>query len=113
MNDEFTRQAVAASLRKMFEGTHLNICAIDDALKALGIKPIAAQYDSLRVLHCVDWARMEPAFREQVYRRVLALFESATAFDLSAIDLALASPALPFSPEKRKVLGLLPFHRRS
>ena len=119
MNDEFTRQAVAQSLKKMFSGGHFNICAIDAGLKALNLTPHREQYDSLRPLHCVDWADMDPEFRQMVFKRVMALFADSTAFDLVEIDRAMGVPITAAirdasdGPEKRRAAGLLPFQRRA
>ena len=119
MNDEFTRQAVAISLRKMFEGTHFNICAVDEALAALKLHANRDQYQALRPLHCVHWRDMPAEFRDQVMQRTLALFAEAHGFDLVAIDRALGVPVTDAvslassGPEKRKAIGLLPFQRRA
>lgn len=86
MSDQFTREAVATSIRTMFEGKHFSICTIDDALKALKISPIQSQYDALRPLHCVDFSSMTPALREELLIRTMALFADGCTFDLGVIE---------------------------
>lgn len=121
MIDDFKRQAVAISLKKMFEPTHwLDICTIKEGLELLQIVPPAGQIEALRMLHCVHWSKMEPDFRQQVFQRIMALFEMGTSFDLVQIDRALGTgnvvqsiASVGDSASKRKLAGLLPFHRRS
>lgn len=84
--DQFTRQSVALSLRKMFEGGHFSICTVDQCLKTLGITPNKAQYDALSPLHCVHFSSMDPVFREEVMIRTMALFTDGSVFDLSVIE---------------------------
>lgn len=111
MNDEFTRQAVVLKLRKMFEGTHFSICTVRDAITALKITVNKGQLESLALLHCVDFADMEPQMREQCFLRTMALFAEATSFNLSLIDATFGGGALAIDPEKRKAIGLLPWSR--
>lgn len=84
--DSFSRECLAVAMRKLFEQKHFSICDVDHMLKLAMITPNKAQYDALHALHCVDYSAMTPEFREQVYKRTLALFADGTAFDLSAID---------------------------
>lgn len=119
MIDEFTRQAVAQSLKKMFEGSYFDICTIDRCLEAMKVHPVGNQYEALRPLHCVHWSDMEPAFRRQVFDRVMAMFDDAEGFNIVAIDARMGTSAhqavidAPDWPSKRKAAGLLPFHRRA
>lgn len=119
MSDDFTRQAIAQSLKKMFQGSHFDICTIDHALKALNLHAPPNQYAPLRALHCVHWDTMEADFRDQVFQRVMALFAEASGFNLVDIDRTLGVPithAIASESEpsaKRKIAGLLPFQRRA
>lgn len=117
MSDQFTRQAVATSLRTMFEGSHFSICKVDAALTALKIVPIKAQYDALRVLHCVDFSTMTAAFREELILRTMALFADGSSCDLSVIergflgqhapDLGRVVASIASPAQKRGFLGLV------
>lgn len=72
--DEFQKQSVVLALTEMFEGTHFNICTVDRCLTIAKSIPPADDYNALRALHCVDWNKMPPDFRQQVFVKTLGLF---------------------------------------
>ena len=119
MIEDFTRQAIATSLKKMFSQGYFDICTIDNCLKLAKITPPCGQYEALRVLHCVHYNDMDSEFREQLFNRVMALFSDGTTFNLAAIDQGLGlSPmdkvAISATPgQKRRAIGLIPNWRRS
>jgi hypothetical protein len=84
--DQFTREACALAIRKMFTESHFSICTVDRCLEALRITPIKAQYDALRAVHCVHYSTMTPAFREELLIRTMALFADGSTFDLGVIE---------------------------
>lgn len=84
--DQFSRQAVATSIKAMFQKGYYDICTVDKCLRTLGITPIASQYNPLSALHCVHYDTMTPAFREELLIRTMALFADGTAFDLGVIE---------------------------
>lgn len=74
MVSEFEQQAVIVALKKMFEGTHFNICTVDACLTIIGAIPPRREYNALHAIHCVHWADMAPDFRAAVFAKTLALF---------------------------------------
>ena len=67
MNDsQLTYLSVLTSLNKMMADNHFSICAIDDAMKALGCVGDGAAYKILRPLHCVKWMDMPTELRGAV-----------------------------------------------
>lgn len=58
--DEVQKLAAQCALRKMVADGWLSICTIDAILKMSGGIPSNADYQILRVLHCVPFADMPP-----------------------------------------------------
>lgn len=61
-----TYYACEARLRDMIEKGWVNICCIDEILKATGTVPDAEAYQTLRLLHCVDFKKMAPSLQQQI-----------------------------------------------
>jgi hypothetical protein len=74
MVSDFEQQAVMVALKKMFTGTHFDICTVDNCLKITGAIPPRKDYDALHAIHCVHWADMPPDFRAAVFAKTMALF---------------------------------------
>lgn len=83
--DSFHQQAASVALKKMFEGNHFSICDLDSIIKLLGCIPDKRDYQALHCLHCVNWADMEPALRDEVLKRVVMIVETV-GFDTSVLD---------------------------
>lgn len=81
---EFEKQSIAIALKKMFQGTHFNICTVDNCLKIAGVIPLGKDYQVLAALHCIDWKDMPLDFRNQVFVNTLDLFRHA-GFQLEQI----------------------------
>lgn len=65
--EELKAMAVMVALRKALqESKHFSICAIDAAITALAVVPDKEAYDTLRVLHCVDYMSMPRQLREAI-----------------------------------------------
>jgi len=84
--DEFAKGAVVTALKKMFRGSHFNICTFDQCLKITGAIPDGHVYDSLSVLHCVNWRDMPPSLRDEVYQRTLETFQRS-GFLMHSLDM--------------------------
>lgn len=87
--DDFNKQAIMVSLRKMFRPDGcFSICDLEQCFKVAGIAPPRAEYDALRLLHCVYWHDMPPGMRAATAEQVFALFkyESFTLPDLFAVS---------------------------
>lgn len=84
---EFEKQAVVIALKKMFQGSHFDICTVDNCLKITGAIAPTADYNALRALHCVHWSDMPDGFRAQVFVKTLELF-THSGFPLDQIMLS-------------------------
>lgn len=63
------RMAVNAALRKMFENSYFDVCTLDTIAHSIGVNAKAnPNYDLLRLIHCVNWSKMDPALRAEVPR---------------------------------------------
>jgi hypothetical protein len=51
------------ALNKMMEDGHFSICVIDQILKVTKGVPFAEDYETLRLLHCVDFKKFTPSMR--------------------------------------------------
>jgi hypothetical protein len=90
---EFEKQAVVIALKKMFQGSYFDICAVDSCLKITGSIAPTADYNALRALHCVNWSDMPAGFRDQVFVKTLELFTNS-GFPLDQIMLPAAAGTL-------------------
>jgi hypothetical protein len=93
--DDFARRACEAALRRMFRPNwHFDICTVDSLVKVTKIVPPKAEYEAMRLLHCVDWREMDPDLRDEAVRRLLAWFE-LPAFDPFAPVASLSGNGTP------------------
>lgn len=100
---DLKRQIAITALNDMMRRGHLNICLIDTIATSLGVSAKGEAYDTLRPLHCVDFARMPPAVAAAVpelIRQILDV-EPTYQFDLPA-------SATPSQVDRPKLLGFLP-----
>lgn len=64
MNEELKKLAALTALNNMLQQGHFSICAVDDVAKLLGLqKPRCDAYNTLRALHCIDYAKMPKELR--------------------------------------------------
>ena len=62
------------ALKKMMASGHFSICTVDEILKLTGGVPTTEDYQTLRMLHCVDFKEFTPRMRIEfpnLLRRVL------------------------------------------
>jgi hypothetical protein len=115
----FTRSAVALGLRQLFEKPNFFISDLDTLMKLAGVHMPSAQYDALRVLHCMKWGDMPHHVRQGVMDQVVELFGSGPTFDLTELDkvagfsvsddIQPSERTITFTvpPQKKKLFGLL------
>jgi len=84
--NEFEKEAVITALKKMFKGSHFNICTFDKCTEIAGVIPNGRDYNALSALHCVDWKDMSPDLRNEVYQRTIDTFQ-LRGFDLPLLDM--------------------------
>lgn len=86
----FEIEAIKAALQKMWDGGHFSICTIDQILTVTKGIPNRADYDALRLLHCVNFRDMTPALRLALPRKIQLVVESAPMPLLKSVALDLA-----------------------
>ena len=64
---EFQAKAVVDSINRMFKADHFSICTVDDCMKITGATK-TADYDALRLYHCVHFSKMDKQTKEFVFR---------------------------------------------
>lgn len=69
-------EAAKLALNKMVEGGHFSICVIDDILKLTKGIPQKEDYDTLRLLHCVDFKKFTPTMRLEFPHLLQRVLES-------------------------------------
>lgn len=108
MND-LQRMAAEAALRKMAEQGYFSICTIDKIRESLGLGKVGSDaYQTLNLLHCVDYGKMPDELRAALPGLVAeVLQEPAIEFrlDLPARLSVVAKPEPALSPQRRR--GLL------
>lgn len=64
------------ALKRMHEGGHFSICVVDQILKMTGGVPQQADYEALRLLHCVDFKAFSPMLRLEYPKLLQRVLES-------------------------------------
>ena len=85
---EWQKLITAQALKKMFTGKHFSICDLDNIAKTLGVNGGGRLRDELATLHCVDYADMHPAIREQLPQKVCEYLQSS--IDMTYIEQMIA-----------------------
>jgi hypothetical protein len=80
MND-FQKQAVIVAVKKMFTDQYFSICTLDSCIKVCGVTPNKQDYETLKTLHCVDWADMPTSLREVAQIKILQMLGANNTFD--------------------------------
>lgn len=65
MND-MQRLAAEANLRHMLAKGWISICDIDQMIKIAQVVPDREAYDTLRLLHCVNFTQMDPVLVKEI-----------------------------------------------
>jgi len=97
--NEFEKEAVITALKKMFQGSHFNICTFDKCTEITGAIPTGRDYRALSALHCVDWKDMSPNLREEVYQKTIGTFQ-LIGFDLPVLDMIFSESSKTFEVKK-------------
>lgn len=64
--DDLKQLAAMTALNDMLARSSFSICTIDNVAKLLGVNPKGEAYDTLRAVHCIDYAKMPPQLREAI-----------------------------------------------
>lgn len=104
----FEQNVVKVGLVKLLSHErYFSICQLESCLKVSGIVPPHQVMETLRCLHCIDYALMTPQLRRELYETVLGLFSADTELiQLRTVILKLDLP--DEAPKERRLFGLLP-----
>jgi hypothetical protein len=91
------------ALNNMMERGHFNVCTIDSVAHLLGVNPKGEAYDTLRPLHCVDFAKMPCELREAIPGLIQQCLGVAPIFKFTTLDPAL----IELNPVARGFLKLI------
>lgn len=86
MSDNTKAIIAITALNSMFEGSHFDICTIDNVAKMLAVHPERDAYQQLRALHCINWNKMPRELRAAVpglVQQALAGGEHVPVFSLA------------------------------
>lgn len=75
--------AAATAIKVMLDKGHVSICTIDDILKMSGVIPDKKAYDTLRILHCVNFRDMPRELQEQIPTLIKTVLSGPT---ISVVD---------------------------
>jgi hypothetical protein len=104
--DIFEKESVLTAMKKMFKGSHFNICDVDKCLKITGSIPNQRDYNALAALHCVNWSEMSPELRRAVLEKTVTML-SSEGFDLSALEMIFNEKQKVFELPRKKKFKLL------
>ena len=116
--NKFQEEAILTVLKKMFNESHFNICTVDKCLEITKAIPNKVDYDTLSLLHCVNWNEMSQELRDQVFEKTLALIADGNGFNLDNLTIRLKDRIIDVIPQKavkksaKKRFKLLSFRKR-
>lgn len=67
---EFQAKAVADAVNRMFSSHSFSICTVDDCMKITGAVR-SADYDALRLYHCVHYSTMSRDTKDWLFRATI------------------------------------------
>lgn len=95
MLDRLASEALICSLLKMFASSYFTVCPLEDMMKLCSGERYTDRMpphmkDSFQALHCVDFAKMDPAFCAALPRTVLEALlyccsKKVGEFDIEAV----------------------------
>ena len=85
MNDLKMLSAQAA-LVKLFDQSYFSICAVDNIIEMMGIKPERETYLILKTLHCVHYNQMPADLLQALPEMIMRVMQSP-ALDASRINI--------------------------
>ena len=77
---ELKQEIAITALNNMMRKSFFSICEVRDAANLLGIPMHGEAYDTLKALHCVDYAQMSPAVRAAIPKLIADVFNRPDIF---------------------------------
>lgn len=103
MHKSFERLAVEQAINQLFSKKHFNVCLLREIGKMIGTNPEQSPiFPYLQSLHCVDYADMQPALREQLQAKVVECLRPT--FNTNALIHALTAEGHDFTPTEDRYL---------
>lgn len=103
---ELKHQIAVTALNDMMRRGHLNICLIDTIATSLGISAKGEAYDTLRPLHCVDFARMPKEVADAIPGLIQQILDVAPTYQF---DMPPAAPVLEVPKVQQRTTNMLGF----
>ncbi len=88
--DIYQKQTIIIALKELFSNPSFSICTIDKCLKIANIIPNNKDYECLSALHCINYSKMPLNYRQEVFNKVIAMFQSIS-FDFEEIESLMSS----------------------
>lgn len=82
---DFQKNAIILALRRMYKGSHFDICTVDEILKLTGKHMNPDDHKALHLLHCVHWEDMGKDMMKQSFHIILEALD-ATDFEYDIMD---------------------------
>lgn len=105
--DNIKQLAALTALNEMFAKGHFSISTIDSVATMLGVDPKGDAYNTLRPLHCIDYAKMPAALREEIPRLVKDCLGVQPFFQYTPQDLRATGVQVDANPRRGGLLRLL------
>jgi hypothetical protein len=108
MND-FERTALIIGLRKLFnEQSFFDICSFNNLLKLARISITDAERRPFDALHCAHYAEMPAGFKQELFMRVIEIFQREPTVELTVEEIFPPTPTLVEQPNVvRRIFGYL------
>lgn len=78
MTEDLDNSIAITALKKMFNGSHFNICCFDQVAKMLCVIVPTRTRERLHPLHCIDWGDMPDEVRVFILETCEGLFHMPT-----------------------------------
>lgn len=110
---DLKRLTALTAINNMLAGGHFSICTIDSVAEMMGIPRNGSEaYQTLRALHCIDYAKMPAELRNAIPGLIEQVLGVEPAFQFATlaprvIEMNPAPPARRDAPEPRGVLRML------
>lgn len=110
---DLKKLAALTAINNMLAGGHFSICTIDSVADLMGIPRNSCEaYQTLRALHCIDYAKMPAELRNAIPGLIEQVLGVEPAYQFATltsrvIEMTPAPPARQEAPEPRGVLRLL------
>lgn len=76
------REALQIAVKELIDKEHFDICRFDQILKLSNITIPEETYQTLRILHCINYSKMPESFRIRLKASLIEMFSMPTEKEL-------------------------------